>query len=195
MWDGFHVRGLRAVTNNSFICCPLFYPSFHPIPSSCRISLIIISLPPSLSLFPILSITPLFSPFFCLSPPSPTLQPYYTNRANLPPSSGPRGVPPSSGPRPVTPTHVYQAGPGSQMMMIPGQQLPFASSPQGPAYFIPGQVGCTDLVLVKLPDFLLSQARWYTTPHISLCVTCHLFLFSVNSVNNKSTKYCTFKWP
>lgn len=43
MWDGFHVRGLRAVTNNSFICCPLFYPSFHPIPSSCGISLIIIS--------------------------------------------------------------------------------------------------------------------------------------------------------
>ncbi|XP_041796222.1 eukaryotic translation initiation factor 4 gamma 1-like isoform X2 [Chelmon rostratus] len=66
-------------------------------------------------------------------------QPYYTNRASLPPSSGPRGVPPSSGPRPVTPTHVYQAGPGSQMMMIPGQQLPFPSSPQGPAYFIPGQ--------------------------------------------------------
>uniref|UniRef100_A0A8D0DGP7 Eukaryotic translation initiation factor 4 gamma 1 n=1 Tax=Sander lucioperca TaxID=283035 RepID=A0A8D0DGP7_SANLU len=48
-------------------------------------------------------------------------------------------VPPSSGPRPVTPTHVYQPGPGSQMMMIPGQQLPFPSSPQGPAYFIPGQ--------------------------------------------------------
>ncbi|XP_059187653.1 eukaryotic translation initiation factor 4 gamma 1-like isoform X2 [Centropristis striata] len=66
-------------------------------------------------------------------------QPYYTNRANLPPSSGPRGVPPTSGPRPVTPTHVYQPGPGSQMMMIPGQQLPFPSSPQGPAYFIPGQ--------------------------------------------------------
>ncbi|XP_044059610.1 eukaryotic translation initiation factor 4 gamma 1-like [Siniperca chuatsi] len=68
-----------------------------------------------------------------------SLQPYYTNRASLPPSSGPRGVPPSSGPRPVTPTHVYQPGPGSQMMMIPGQQLPFPSSPQGPAYFIPGQ--------------------------------------------------------
>ncbi|XP_076590783.1 eukaryotic translation initiation factor 4 gamma 1 isoform X3 [Chaetodon auriga] len=68
-----------------------------------------------------------------------SLQPYYANRASLPPSSGPRGVPPSSGPRPVTPTHVYQAGPGSQMMMIPGQQLPFPSSPQGPAYFIPGQ--------------------------------------------------------
>ncbi|XP_049432824.1 eukaryotic translation initiation factor 4 gamma 1-like isoform X3 [Epinephelus fuscoguttatus] len=66
-------------------------------------------------------------------------QPYYANRASLPPSSGPRGVPPSSGPRPVTPTHVYQPGPGSQMMMIPGQQLPFPSSPQGPAYFIPGQ--------------------------------------------------------
>uniref|UniRef100_A0A4W6BUY5 Eukaryotic translation initiation factor 4 gamma 1 n=1 Tax=Lates calcarifer TaxID=8187 RepID=A0A4W6BUY5_LATCA len=42
-----------------------------------------------------------------------------------------------SAPRPVTPTHVYQ--PGSQMMMIPGQQLPFPSSPQGPAYFIQGQ--------------------------------------------------------
>uniref|UniRef100_A0A3Q1ALL0 Eukaryotic translation initiation factor 4 gamma 1 n=1 Tax=Amphiprion ocellaris TaxID=80972 RepID=A0A3Q1ALL0_AMPOC len=68
-----------------------------------------------------------------------SLQPYYTNRASLPPSSGPRGVPPSSAPRPVTPTHVYQAGPGSQMMMIPQQQLPFPSSPQGPAYFIPGQ--------------------------------------------------------
>uniref|UniRef100_A0A672ZTJ3 Eukaryotic translation initiation factor 4 gamma 1 n=1 Tax=Sphaeramia orbicularis TaxID=375764 RepID=A0A672ZTJ3_9TELE len=58
--------------------------------------------------------------------------------ASLPPSSGPRGVPPSSAPRPVTPTHVYQPGPGSQMMMISGQQLPFPSSPQGP-YFIPGQ--------------------------------------------------------
>ncbi|XP_030599863.1 eukaryotic translation initiation factor 4 gamma 1 [Archocentrus centrarchus] len=68
-----------------------------------------------------------------------SLQPYYPNRASLPPSSGPRGVPPSSGPRPVTPTHVYQAGPGSQMMMIPQQQLPFPSSPQGPAYIIPGQ--------------------------------------------------------
>ncbi|TNN39039.1 Eukaryotic translation initiation factor 4 gamma 1 [Liparis tanakae] len=66
-------------------------------------------------------------------------QPYYTNRASLPPSGGPRGVPPNSGPRPVTPTHVYQPGPGSQMMMIPGQQLPFQSSPQVPAYFIPGQ--------------------------------------------------------
>ncbi|XP_041656970.1 eukaryotic translation initiation factor 4 gamma 1-like isoform X3 [Cheilinus undulatus] len=66
-------------------------------------------------------------------------QPYYANRTSLPPSSTPRGVPPSSGPRPVTPTHVYQAGPGSRMMMIPGQQLQFSSSPQGPAYFIPGQ--------------------------------------------------------
>uniref|UniRef100_A0A3B4YY87 Eukaryotic translation initiation factor 4 gamma 1 n=1 Tax=Seriola lalandi dorsalis TaxID=1841481 RepID=A0A3B4YY87_SERLL len=72
--------------------------------------------------------------------------PYYTNRASLPPGSGPRGVPPSSAPRPVTPTHVYQPGPGSQMMMIPGQQLSFPSSPQGPAYFIPGQVGS----LIKL---------------------------------------------
>lgn len=41
----------------------------------------------------------------------------------------------------MTPTHVYQPGPGSQMMMIPGQQLPFPSSAQGAAYFIPGQVG------------------------------------------------------
>uniref|UniRef100_A0A4W6C1P0 Eukaryotic translation initiation factor 4 gamma 1 n=1 Tax=Lates calcarifer TaxID=8187 RepID=A0A4W6C1P0_LATCA len=78
------------------------------------------------------------------TPPPPQMnptpqprQPYYTNRASLPPGSGPRGVPPSSAPRPVTPTHVYQ--PGSQMMMIPGQQLPFPSSPQGPAYFIQGQ--------------------------------------------------------
>uniref|UniRef100_A0A668UK06 Eukaryotic translation initiation factor 4 gamma 1 n=1 Tax=Oreochromis aureus TaxID=47969 RepID=A0A668UK06_OREAU len=68
-----------------------------------------------------------------------SLQPYYPNRPNLPPSSGPRGVPPSSAPRPVTPTHVYQAGPGSQMMMIPQQQLPFPSSPQGPAYIIQSQ--------------------------------------------------------
>lgn len=75
--------------------------------------------------------------FFCLliSP-----QPFYTSRTGLAPSAGPRGVPPSSAPRPVTPTHVYQAGPGSQMMMIPQQQLSFPSSPQGAAFFIPGQV-------------------------------------------------------
>lgn len=51
----------------------------------------------------------------------------------------------------MTPTHVYQPGPGSQMMMIPGQQLPFQSSPQGPAYFIPGQVDwhpCTCCLIV-----------------------------------------------
>ncbi|XP_029700296.1 eukaryotic translation initiation factor 4 gamma 1 isoform X3 [Takifugu rubripes] len=78
------------------------------------------------------------------TPPPPQMNPsaqprqsYYNNRTNLPPPSASRGVPPSSGPRPVAPTHVYQAG--SQMMMIPGQQLPFPSSPQGPAYFIPGQ--------------------------------------------------------
>ncbi|KAM4589651.1 eukaryotic translation initiation factor 4 gamma 1-like isoform 1-T1 [Fundulus diaphanus] len=65
-----------------------------------------------------------------------SLQPYFTSRGSLPPSSGPRGVPPSSAPRSVTPTHVYQAGPGSQMMMIPQQQLQFSSSPQGAAYFI-----------------------------------------------------------
>uniref|UniRef100_A0A8C4GYM2 Eukaryotic translation initiation factor 4 gamma 1 n=1 Tax=Dicentrarchus labrax TaxID=13489 RepID=A0A8C4GYM2_DICLA len=82
----------------------------------------------------------------------PPHSPFYTNRATLPPNSGPRGVPPSSGPRPVTPTHVYQAGPGSQMMMIPGQQLPFPSSPQGPAYFIPGQVG---VMVIGLSHYLL----------------------------------------
>ncbi|CAJ1066076.1 eukaryotic translation initiation factor 4 gamma 1-like isoform X4 [Xyrichtys novacula] len=74
-----------------------------------------------------------------MNPTPQPRQPYYTNRASLPPTSGPRGVPPSSGPRPVTPTHVYQPGPGSQMMVIPGRQLPFPSSPQGPAYFISGQ--------------------------------------------------------
>ncbi|XP_058489421.1 eukaryotic translation initiation factor 4 gamma 1-like isoform X2 [Solea solea] len=68
-----------------------------------------------------------------------SLQPFYPNRGSLPPGSGPRGVPPSNAPRPVTPTHVYQPGPGSQMMMIPGQQLSFPSSAQAPAYFIPGQ--------------------------------------------------------
>ncbi|MED6287679.1 hypothetical protein CHARACLAT_018744, partial [Characodon lateralis] len=71
-----------------------------------------------------------------MNPTPQPRQPYYTNRGSLPPSSGPRGVPSSNAPRPVTPTHVYQAGPGSQMMMIPQQQLPFPSSPQGPAYFI-----------------------------------------------------------
>ncbi|XP_070399456.1 eukaryotic translation initiation factor 4 gamma 1 isoform X6 [Nothobranchius furzeri] len=71
-----------------------------------------------------------------MNPTPQPRQPYYANRASLPPSTGPRGVPPSA-PRPVTPTHVYQAG--SQMMMIPQQQLSFAGSPQGPAYFIPGQ--------------------------------------------------------
>lgn len=91
----------------------------------------------------------ILSPTHARVPISP-FQPYYTNRASLPPNSGPRGVPQSSGPRPVTPAHVYQAGPGSQMMMIPGQQLPFPSSPQGPAYFIPGQVGHTHSGLFKL---------------------------------------------
>uniref|UniRef100_A0A672ZR59 Eukaryotic translation initiation factor 4 gamma 1 n=1 Tax=Sphaeramia orbicularis TaxID=375764 RepID=A0A672ZR59_9TELE len=80
---------------------------------------------------------------FATPPPpqmNPTPQPRQVGQlASLPPSSGPRGVPPSSAPRPVTPTHVYQPGPGSQMMMISGQQLPFPSSPQGP-YFIPGQM-------------------------------------------------------
>ncbi|XP_049582920.1 eukaryotic translation initiation factor 4 gamma 1 isoform X2 [Syngnathus scovelli] len=70
---------------------------------------------------------------------NPTPQPYYANRTSLPPSSGPRCIPPSSNPRPVASPHVYQPAPGSQMMMIPGQQLPFPSSPQGAAYFIQGQ--------------------------------------------------------
>lgn len=91
----------------------------------------------SLHTFSTTKFSPLSDALFSISP----FQPYYTNRASLPPNSGPRGVPQSSGPRPVTPAHVYQAGPGSQMMMIPGQQLPFPSSPQGPAYFIPSQVG------------------------------------------------------
>lgn len=52
-------------------------------------------------------------------------------------ASAPR-VQASSGPRPVAPAHVYSTG--SQMMMIPQQQLPFGGSPQG--YFISqGQVG------------------------------------------------------
>ncbi|XP_057694695.1 eukaryotic translation initiation factor 4 gamma 1-like [Corythoichthys intestinalis] len=70
---------------------------------------------------------------------SPDLsQSYFTNRPGLPYSSGPRAVPTSSAPRP-TPTHVYQPAPGSQMMMISGQHLPFPSSPQGAAYFIQAQ--------------------------------------------------------
>ncbi|XP_059914281.1 eukaryotic translation initiation factor 4 gamma 1a isoform X4 [Gadus macrocephalus] len=59
------------------------------------------------------------------------LQPYYPNRPTMP-TSAPR-VQTSSGPRPVGPTHVYPAG--SQMMMIPQQQISFPGSPQG--YFIP----------------------------------------------------------
>lgn len=153
MGDCFYVRGFRKVTNNSFIC----------------LSFTLIPIPFLFPHFPLASyvfLTLHFSPSSCtlVSLPLPPLQPYYTNRASLPPSSGPRGVPPSSGPRPVTPTHVYQAGPGSQMMMIPGQQLPFPSSPQGPAYFIPGQVGGTDwggVQVVILPNFPLIQARWH----------------------------------
>uniref|UniRef100_A0AAY4ABA1 MI domain-containing protein n=1 Tax=Denticeps clupeoides TaxID=299321 RepID=A0AAY4ABA1_9TELE len=55
---------------------------------------------------------------------------FYPNRPSLP-GNAPR-VPPSSTPRAVAPPHVYQSG--SQMMMIPQQQLQFANS-QG-AYFI-----------------------------------------------------------
>lgn len=96
-------------------------------------------------------------------------QPYYTNRASLPPNSGPRGVPQSSGARPVTP-HVYQAGPGSQMMMIPGQQLPFPSSPQGPAYFIPGQVGHRERERER-SGFRSCDAGWCS---LSICFSLHL---------------------
>ncbi|XP_030630375.1 eukaryotic translation initiation factor 4 gamma 1a [Chanos chanos] len=60
-------------------------------------------------------------------------QPYYPNRPNLP-SSAPR-VQTGSTPRPVAPAHVYQPA-GSQMMMIPQQQLQFSNS-QGATYFIP----------------------------------------------------------
>ncbi|XP_061654535.1 eukaryotic translation initiation factor 4 gamma 1a isoform X11 [Phyllopteryx taeniolatus] len=59
------------------------------------------------------------------------LQGYYSNRPAMA-TTAPR-VQTSGGPRPVGPTHVYP--PSSQMMMIPQQQLSFASSPQG--YFIP----------------------------------------------------------
>ncbi|KAL0965959.1 hypothetical protein UPYG_G00288670 [Umbra pygmaea] len=59
-------------------------------------------------------------------------QPYYANRPTMTTST--TRVQTSSGPRPVGPTHVYQTT-GSQMMMIPGQQLSFPSPHQG--YFMP----------------------------------------------------------
>ncbi|XP_061588278.1 eukaryotic translation initiation factor 4 gamma 1a isoform X2 [Cololabis saira] len=61
------------------------------------------------------------------------LQSYYQNRPTM--ATGAPRVQTSSGPRPVGATHVYPTG--SQMMMIPQQQLPFTGSPQG--YFISGQ--------------------------------------------------------
>ncbi|KAJ8357870.1 hypothetical protein SKAU_G00206640 [Synaphobranchus kaupii] len=67
---------------------------------------------------------------FSVGPRALNQQPYYQPRPGLP-GSAPRQ--PASQPRPVAPTHVYQ--PGTQMMMISQQQLPFASS-QSPAYFI-----------------------------------------------------------
>ncbi|XP_030218849.1 eukaryotic translation initiation factor 4 gamma 1a isoform X4 [Gadus morhua] len=66
-----------------------------------------------------------------MNPAPQPRQPYYPNRPTMP-TSAPR-VQTSSGPRPVGPTHVYPAG--SQMMMIPQQQISFPGSPQG--YFIP----------------------------------------------------------
>ncbi|XP_059914279.1 eukaryotic translation initiation factor 4 gamma 1a isoform X2 [Gadus macrocephalus] len=68
---------------------------------------------------------------FAAGPRALHQQPYYPNRPTMP-TSAPR-VQTSSGPRPVGPTHVYPAG--SQMMMIPQQQISFPGSPQG--YFIP----------------------------------------------------------
>uniref|UniRef100_A0AAZ3SAH4 Eukaryotic translation initiation factor 4 gamma, 1a n=1 Tax=Oncorhynchus tshawytscha TaxID=74940 RepID=A0AAZ3SAH4_ONCTS len=67
----------------------------------------------------------------------------------------------SSGPRPVGPTHIYQ--PGSQMMMIPGQQLSFAGSPQG--YFIPpGQV--PQLVITLSGAYYPAQPQYSHTPPV-----------------------------
>nr|XP_015216881.1 PREDICTED: eukaryotic translation initiation factor 4 gamma 1 isoform X2 [Lepisosteus oculatus] len=59
-----------------------------------------------------------------------SLQPYYANRPAMPNSA--TRVPPSSAPRAVGP-HVYPTG--SQMMMLPPQQIPFPNQ-QGAAYFI-----------------------------------------------------------
>uniref|UniRef100_A0A8C7VB02 Eukaryotic translation initiation factor 4 gamma, 1a n=1 Tax=Oncorhynchus mykiss TaxID=8022 RepID=A0A8C7VB02_ONCMY len=82
--------------------------------------------------------------------------PYYANR----PTSVTR-VQTSSGPRPVGPTHIYQ--PGSQMMMIPGQQLSFAGSPQG--YFIPpGQV--PQLVITLSGAYYPAQPQYSHTPPV-----------------------------
>lgn len=175
MEDGFYVIGFRKVTNKYFVSLSLLpltshFPNF-PVASLLSFFVYhlylfsVLSTPvcPHLSLVchhcptPLLLLLSTFLPHRTPGfAPLPPLQPYYTNRASLTPSSGPRGVPPSSGPRPVTPTHVYQAGPGSQMMMIPGQQLPFPSSPQGPAYFIPGQVGGTER-----PDLLLTYSSHF----------------------------------
>lgn len=66
-------------------------------------------------------------------------KPYYANRPNMQ-GSAPR-VPPSNTPRSVAPTHVYQ--PTSQVMMIPQQQLPFATNSQGHTFFLHGQVTFT----------------------------------------------------
>ncbi|MEQ2158444.1 hypothetical protein GOODEAATRI_012300 [Goodea atripinnis] len=81
------------------------------------------------------------------TPPPPQMnsaqqprQSYYQNRATMA-TSAPR-VQASSGPRSVAPTHVYSAS--SQMMMIPQQQLPFASPPQG--YFISSGQGVTPAI-------------------------------------------------
>lgn len=164
MEDSFDVAGFREETNKSLVFSHLLHFPSHPIPLSyvfCRHSYVIYSyfcpvcphiffICHQLSYSSTSSISMFLPHLMPVSAPLSPFQPYYANRASLPPNSGPRGVPPTSGPRPVTPTHVYQAGPGSQMMMIPGQQLPFPSSPQGPAYFIPGQVGHTEKRMWKL---------------------------------------------
>ena len=80
-------------------------------------------------------------PSFCV------YQPYYPNRPAMP-TSAPR-VQTSSGPRPVGPTHVYPTG--SQMMMIPQQQLSFAGSP---GYFIPPWTGWFFILAMKAEQFI-----------------------------------------
>ncbi|MBN3315747.1 IF4G1 factor, partial [Atractosteus spatula] len=66
----------------------------------------------------------------CLHLTGGGVEPYYANRPAMPNSA--TRVPPSSAPRAVGP-HVYPTG--SQMMMLPPQQIPFPNQ-QGAAYFI-----------------------------------------------------------
>lgn len=145
LYEGNVVELKSSKTNKSFVFSDLLHFPLHPnLPTCgfCGHSYIISSYLAVVSVVTLFFHDHILSPSHACVSISP-FQPYYTNRASLPPNSGPRGVPQNSGARPVTSAHVYQTGPGSQMMMIQGQQLPFPSSTQGPAYFIPGQVGCT----------------------------------------------------